>query len=216
MCFLTKIKEQMYLFIDTPGFGHPSLPLSKVKHAIHHTVGYFTRRLGGIHGILYVQSIIDPRTSHGMKESIEFLDHLVGQRIRSRITFITTKWDLVVQKEERRCQKRETEMKTKEWKDFRVEDAEGARYFAHGASSDDSDEERVEATEKLFDRVLLQYQNTKPESLVMPFSEWTFLEQLGQSISYVAQTALGISVVGAITLGVITGGGLTISIAILI
>ena len=50
----------------------------------------------------------------------------------------------------------------------------------------------------------------------MPFSEWTFLEQLGECVVYVVKAALGIAVIGGVTLGVITGGGFTISIAILI
>jgi hypothetical protein len=105
-------------------------------------LGYFTRALGGIHGIWYIQSIKDDRTSTGMRESIEFLDELGHERTRSKVTFITTKWDLVVSKELGNCESRESEMKTKEWKDFKIGTPDGARCFHHGVSCEDDDEEK--------------------------------------------------------------------------
>src|SRR5436309_1268658 len=108
MSILTKINGELILFIDTPGFGHPDLPNNKVKTLIYNMIGYFTRRLGGIHGILYIHSILTERTSSGMRESFEFLMELTGTRVCPRVTFITTNWDLVHKKQEVKCRCRET------------------------------------------------------------------------------------------------------------
>ena len=69
MSVLTEINKRKFLLIDTPGFGHPNMPNSKVANIIYNMVGYFTRQSGGVHGILYVHNIFIDRTAPGMRDS---------------------------------------------------------------------------------------------------------------------------------------------------
>jgi hypothetical protein len=62
---LTRVKQQLFLFFDTPDFGHPELSVNKVEEAIYKMLGYFTRVLGHIHGVIYFQSILEDRVSPG-------------------------------------------------------------------------------------------------------------------------------------------------------
>ncbi|KAM5367533.1 hypothetical protein ACJA88_011500 [Fusarium oxysporum] len=88
------INDESFLFIDSPGFGHATFKPGVVKKQIHSMLGYFTRELGGIHGILYIHDILTEREVPGMQEATEFLRELAAHDFKPHITFITTKWDI--------------------------------------------------------------------------------------------------------------------------
>lgn len=179
-CVLTRIDRQLFLFIDTPGFGHPDLPDDKVKDTICQLLGYFTRKLGRIHGILYVQSITTDRTSPGMESSIKFLQQLVPDENRGpRLTFVTTKWDLISPKGRKNSEKKENEMIKDRWQSFRVGEPSGARCVRVGLSCDeDTPEERFRERDRWANEVLKLYLDGGYIKPSMPFGELTFGEQV--------------------------------------
>jgi GTP-binding protein EngB required for normal cell division len=155
---LTRIKQQLFLFIDTPGFGHPELSNNKVEEAIYKMLGYFTRVLGHIHGVLYFQSILEDRVSPGMKDSAEFLRKLIPANKLDRLTFITTKWDTVAPKVKR----------------IRINKASGARSFQLDVDCDfGTMDEKTDARKRVVNEVLNQYQVASHMGLFMPFNQWT-------------------------------------------
>jgi len=170
---LTEINGKWFLFIDTPGFGHPDMPTSKVKKIIHSMVGYFTRQLGGIHGILYVHSILTERTSQGMRDSYEFLEKITDEKVNG-VTFITTNWDGFPEKHRAKCENRANALIDKEWKSFRVREPDGCKYFISGVSCDeDSDSDKKKQRKLLVEQVLGSFGRSGVRSLEMPFWEWT-------------------------------------------
>ncbi|KAL6702287.1 P-loop containing nucleoside triphosphate hydrolase protein [Trichoderma pleuroticola] len=169
------IDGRPYIFIDSPGFGHSAAQPGVIKKQIQAALGFFTRALGGIHGILYGQDIMVERSLPGMQEAIDFLDELAGRAIRPHITFITTKWDIPesVPKLMRKCVNRETELKTKTWAKFRVSEQGGSRYFRHGVDCDeDSQQDQEHAKNLLTSSVMARYKTVSAKALIMPFSEW--------------------------------------------
>ncbi|KAJ5557041.1 hypothetical protein N7494_000956 [Penicillium frequentans] len=177
-CVYTEIEDQKFLFIDTPGFGDPNLTSGTVKKAIYTILGYFTRQLGGIHGILYVQSIVDSRFSSGMQESSDFLSEICDHNSQLNVTFITTKWDMIVEKEMQNCRDRELTLVNKRWKAFKVGEHNGARSWRSGASWDDDFELRTKETARLRQGILSYFQKNRVDTLVMPFSQWPLDQQI--------------------------------------
>lgn len=178
MCIFTDVNGQLFLFIDTPGFGHPDFKTQKVKNNIYALVGYFTRQLGGIHGVLYFQNILIDKYDSGMVDSLEFLEKILDKERQSRITFITTKWDLVVNKQRTIREDRAEELKDKTWKKFKIGQPNGHWYFASGVDCDrDSEEDKRRQRDRLVNEVLSRYIGTKPQKLEMPFGEWTWGDQ---------------------------------------
>jgi hypothetical protein len=163
------------LFLDTPGFGHPNLNIEGVKHAIHTVLGNFTRYLGGIHGILYCHDITTVRTTPGMEQSFKFLCDLTGKYVH-RMTFITTKWDLVVSKQKANCERLESELK-KRWGRYRINEPNCSKYFRFGASCEDEEGEKVVAREQVVTQLKDTYCGTEAYSLGMPFTQWTWGQQ---------------------------------------
>jgi GTP-binding protein EngB required for normal cell division len=171
---LTRIKQQLFLFIDTPGFGHPELSNNKVEEAIYKMLGYFTRVLGHIHGVLYFQSILEDRVSPGMKDSAEFLRKLIPANKLDRLTFITTKWDTVAPKVKRIREAKESELIEEEWAVFRINKASGARSFQLDVDCDfGTMDEKTDARKRVVNEVLNQYQVASHMGLFMPFNQWT-------------------------------------------
>ena len=161
-----RIGQKLVLFIDTPGFGHPDLPITKVKKAIHDLLGYFTRRLGGIHGIFYLHDIRSVRKTQGMQESFGFLEELTRPNCPP-ITFITTGWDIIPQKERARSVQRKNDL-AREW----GEKFADPQLFEFGVSwEDDPPEEIRSARVQLADLIITRYGNTQVRSLEMPFWE---------------------------------------------
>ena len=201
------------MFIDSPGFGHPDLPMAKVKKTIHNTVGYFTRYLGGIHGIFYIHSILTERALPGMRESVNFLAELTGENTYPHITFLTTKWDLVHQKQLGECQGRESELKNTEWKRFHIGQPVGARYYKYGVSSShDSEADKARHKVLLTDQVLSRYSVTKVAPLKMPFLERTFGEQAGTVFQVAIGTCATIAGLCLIAVGIVIGVDVNISV----
>lgn len=216
ICTFAEIGGQPFIFIDTPGFGFAKSPPAQVKDAIHSTVGEFTRVLGGIHGILYVQSIVENRFSTGMRESIEFLNKLARDSIRPNITFITTQWDRVVNKDLGKRRMQESEMKIEQWGDFRVGEPNGARYFKHlGVDCDDATVDEIQdAKVALTNGVMSYYRSREVGSLAMPFSEWTTGEKVGfivfKGITNGAKLVVAGIVVAVFAIGI--AGGLPVEV----
>jgi hypothetical protein len=126
---LVDIDTQSYHFIGTPGFGHAYCQYDVVKESIHKLLGYFTRILGGIHGIPHIQGIRDERVSTRMRDSLKFIKELTEDKERyiySHITFITTKWDVVAQKKRANCDNQENELKTRWCNEFNLDEPKGA------------------------------------------------------------------------------------------
>lgn len=186
-CVSSNIGDKRFIFLDTPGFGHPDLKSKHVKKIIYATLGYFTRQLGGIHGIFYLQSIMSPRIEQGNRECMDFLTSLcknsaekLDPNLRRRVTFITTNWDLVPEQPAKRV-KFETkvrEFQTTEWREFRIGSSDGARSFTCGCDSTEDDQIVQEAARAdIITRVLEWYNDQKQRGLTMPFSQWTWGKQ---------------------------------------
>ncbi|KAH6973348.1 hypothetical protein EDB80DRAFT_900505 [Ilyonectria destructans] len=75
-CLLASHNGQAYIFIDTPGFGHPDFTKYEIKEKILGLLGYFTRTLGGVHGFLFIQSARETRPTPGIRDSVSFLKEL--------------------------------------------------------------------------------------------------------------------------------------------
>lgn len=178
---LCTLDNQAFRFIDTPGFGSSVGDSKILKSSVQKTLGYFTRTLGGIHGILYVQSILDVCTTPSMSESLQFLSELYPTAFYPHITFTTTKWD--VPKRIDSYRRREEELKEGLWKDFRISSG-GARYFQHvGIDCDEaSSDERETARAPLISNGLRYYFDSWVAGLVMPFSQWTTAGQVGFAV----------------------------------
>ncbi|KAH1517800.1 hypothetical protein KXX29_007992 [Aspergillus fumigatus] len=170
---LETINGKKFLFIDTPGFGHVKMSNEKVRQAIYTLLGHFTRWIGGIHGVLYLQDIRADRENPGMKESFEFLDELT-QIIRPPISFITTKWDTVAMKEFNKLIAREEELKEYWRKKFQVGDRD---VFHCEASCFDDFEYMEPKRQELIGRIFERYSQAKLVPLDMPFWEWTKLDK---------------------------------------
>lgn len=145
----------------------------KVRQAIYTLLGHFTRWIGGIHGVLYLQDIRADRENPGMKESFEFLDELT-QIIRPPISFITTKWDTVAMKEFNKLIAREEELKEYWRKKFQVGDRD---VFHCEASCFDDFEYMEPKRQELIGRIFERYSQAKLVPLDMPFWEWTKLDK---------------------------------------
>jgi hypothetical protein len=190
------------MFIDSPGFGHATARRGVIKAQIQSLLGFFTRALGGVHGILYVQDITAVRTTPGMQEATEFLDELASEAIRPNITFITTKWDSVALKLLPRCESRERELKRDTWKNFNLETLGGSRYFRHGVDCEvDSQRDQEHGRNQLMSSVMAHYTNVSAQSLRMPFTESKYYKQ-GVKIATITGKVVIISgvVVGAIVI----------------
>jgi hypothetical protein len=186
------------MFIDSPGFGHAAAGRGVIKAQIQSLLGFFTRALGGVHGILYVQDITEVRTTSGMQEATEFLDQLASEAIRPNITFITTKWDSVAPKLLPRCESRERELKKDTWKNFKVETPGGSRYFRHGVDCEvDSQQDQEDGRNLLVSNIMAHYTNVSAESLRMPFTESKYYKQ-GVKIAIITGTVV---IIGSFTVG---------------
>jgi hypothetical protein len=179
---LTNIGKQLYLFLDTPGFGHPDLAFDVVKEAIYTILGNFTRCLGGVHGILYFHDITTVRTTSGMQQSFQFLKDLTPKNVH-RIIFVTTKWDLVVPKQKPNCERLETELKER-WFRYRIDQPNCARYLRFGASCEDEEEEKKISRNEVVTHLTDKFCGTHPYSLEMPFLQWTWGEIITAPIWY--------------------------------
>jgi hypothetical protein len=190
------------MFIDTPGFGHAAAGQEGIKVQIQSLLGFFTRALGGVHGILYVQDITQVRMTSGMQEATEFLDELAGEAIRPNITFITTKWDLVVPKLLPRCESREKKLKEDTWKNFKVDTPGGSRYFRHKVDCEvDRQQDQEDGRNLLESEVMAHYTNVSAESLRMPFTESKYYKRWVK-IAFITGTGviLGGATVGALAI----------------
>jgi GTP-binding protein EngB required for normal cell division len=164
-----------FLLIDTPGFGHPDLPLSNVKEEIYDLLGYFTRRLGGVHGILYLHDIRKDRTTSGMKESFQFLEDL-SKPVYPLVMFITTGWDLIVPKERARSEQRGRDLSGKFRRIFA-----NLQSFEFGASwEDDTQTVKDNARAELENSLTQRYGNAQVVSLSMPFWQSSFGKWLSE------------------------------------
>ncbi|PLB46013.1 hypothetical protein P170DRAFT_467184 [Aspergillus steynii IBT 23096] len=151
---LETINNQMFLFIDTPGFGHPKMSNDKDIRA--------------------------DRESPGMSDSFDFLVSLL-EEIPPVVSFITTKWDTVAAKEVHKLVTREEELK-KYWRkrfevrvwEFPVRDEAVLRCEA---SCLDDLEYREPKRQELLDRIFRRYFQAKLVALEMPFWEWTKLDK---------------------------------------
>ncbi|KAG9496583.1 hypothetical protein J7337_011359 [Fusarium musae] len=209
------INDQSFVFIDSPGFGHSSSQPGEIEKQIHAMLGHFTRELGGIHGILYVQDIPLERELTGMQEATNFLRELAGRNFRSHITFITTKWDAVAPKVIRKCETKEEDLIRSRWASFRVGDEGGSRLVRHGIDCSEDDFETQQAgRQALLNNVMAYYVDTSIQRLTMPFSQLTYGEQgfkiatvTGQIIKVTGKVALAVGVLyvfgAAIASGVI-------------
>lgn len=208
---LTEFGGQPYIYIDTPGFGHREASYESVRKSIQNIVGYFTRSIGGIHGILYVQSIQSNRNDVGMEDGLVFLDELAKFQVRSNITFITTHWDLIVPKAMANCENRERILKEEKWIKFAVDGPDSLKYYRHGISADqDTEEEKAIGRQGLLDSVFRYYETTSPERLVMPFAQWTFPEQAAEVAGWTLYVGLS---AGAVALGGLFTAGFAAAVA---
>lgn len=183
-------------------------------------LGFFTRELGGIHGILYVQDILVERMLPGMEEAADFLHELGSRSVRPRITFITTKWDLVesAPKLLRKCENREAELKNVTWASFNIGEPGGSTYFRHGIDCvEDSQEAQEEGRGLLISNVKAQYRNATTQSLRMPFSEWTHMEQGFKVVTVTGQilvVGLGVGMVALTCFLIAAGHPVTIAFSV--
>ncbi|QKX61744.1 uncharacterized protein TRUGW13939_08900 [Talaromyces rugulosus] len=169
------------------GFGDPDLPAEEVEAIIYSTLGYFTRALGGVHGVLHVQSIFEPRSSQEIRDSIRFLDKIASKR----------KGDF---------EKLEMQMAKEEWKIFGIDSRDGSRSFRFGVDVEqDNDEDKEIAKKKIINSVFQRYRIKKPEELVMPFSEWSGGEQFVTIAMYTIGGMVVTGMGGILTLGVMFG-----------
>jgi len=125
--------------------------------------GFFTRALGGVHGILYVQDTTVERTLPGMNETIDFL------AIRPHITFITTKWDIPqsTPKPMRKCEDREAEIRGVTWARFGAGVPGGSRYFRHGVDCmRNSQQVQEHGRNRLWPNAMAHYRNVSAEWLL--------------------------------------------------
>lgn len=155
------------------------------------------------------------RTMPGMNEAIDFLNELAGRTIRPHITFITTKWD--IPKLLRKWEDREVELKDITWAEFRVGAPGGSRYFRHGVDCvEDSQQVQELGRDLLWSNVMAHYKNASAQSLIMPFSEWTYMEQ-GFKVATVAGKVIfvgaGVTFLGFLALLIHAGAPVTIGLS---
>lgn len=150
-------------------------------------------------------------SSHSCVASLGLLDELAGRAIRPHITFVTTKWDIPysVPKLMRKCKDREDELRDVTWAKFEVGAPGGSRYFRHGIDCvEDSQQVQEDGRNLLRSNVMAHYRDANAESLVMPFSEWTYKQQ-GFKVATVAGKVIivgaGVSFVGFLALLVYAG-----------
>lgn len=160
------------------------------------------------------------RSMPGMQEAIDFLDELAGRTIRPDITFITTKWDIPesVPKLMRKCVNREVKLNTNTWAKFRVGEQGGSRYFRHGVDCDeDSQQDQEHVKNLLKSNVMTHYKKVSAKVLIMPFSEWTYIDQGFKIATVTGQVILigaGLTFVGFIALLIAAGAPVTVSFGI--
>jgi hypothetical protein len=163
--------------------------------------------------VLHVQSILEPRSSQGIRDSIRFLDKIACEKIRHSVLFITTKWDLLV-KGKGDFENLEMQMAKEEWRSFDINSRDGSRSFRSGVNVDrDNHEDKEMAKEKIISSVFKRYRMKEPEELVMPFSEWSGGEQFVTISKYTIGGIVLAGMGGMLAFGAIVGG-LTVEFSI--
>ncbi|KAF5555355.1 sarcoma Ras-like superfamily of small guanosine triphosphatase GTPase [Fusarium mexicanum] len=182
LCVLTTLEDEQFLFIDTPGFGASGYSESKVIRTIQATLGFATRCFGGIHGVLYVHSIMTEREYEGMTQCLKFLRSLKAEDQLPSLTIVATNWDTVTTLRRRpKYERKVTELENTSWKEFTDHG-----YIEFGFSYDDEDvASRVPARAAVVTALLNRYAEARVVPVKMPFWEWTWGEignAVGQGI----------------------------------
>ncbi|KAL4881333.1 P-loop containing nucleoside triphosphate hydrolase protein [Aspergillus karnatakaensis] len=187
---LEELDDRMFLFIDTPGFGHSDLPNREVESAIYDLLGNFTRWLGGIYGIVYVDDIRTERQTSGKRDSFRFLYDLVHNTC-PLLTLVTTHWDCIAPKERARCDAREEELKDLWREKFNMHEGLFLRCEA-SASEDDLDYLTERA--RLMARITNIYSAPAVEltPLAMPFSDWSWGQAGMYAVEVIGDASLAI------------------------
>jgi hypothetical protein len=139
--YSANVEGQLFFLIDTPGFGDCGrLPGEIAEEILNFSEEVLAK--ADIHGILYLQDIMVPRTSTAMGESLAFLGALAGSMAFKNITFVTTKWDVLSDSSLARHLHRHRLLQEPQqlWGAFNIGAVDGARAFQHfGINGDGHD-----------------------------------------------------------------------------
>ncbi|KAK4081648.1 uncharacterized protein Triagg1_2389 [Trichoderma aggressivum f. europaeum] len=186
LCHFVTLKNELFVFVDTPGFGTASYSASQVKSVIQGSLGFATRYFGGVHGILYVHSIVNGRKHSGGTESLEFLRRLNREGKLPTLVFVTTEWDRVPDEKRQLYEDRVAELENTTWEEFTDHG-----YIEFGCNYENSSPEiRQAARAALVEQLIRQYDRVVNVSKEMSIWEWTWGD-IGTGIAMVTAGATG-------------------------
>lgn len=186
MCQFVTLENELFVFIDTPGFGTGGYSASQVSSVIQNTLGFATRYFGGVHGILYVHNVETDREYKGITESLDFFRKLKREGRLPTLTFVATKWDCVRDEERKIYEDRITDLGNTTWGEFI-----GHGYIEFGCDYNDSNPETRQAVRAaLVEQLVRRYGRVVDVSMEMPTWEWTWGE-IGTGIAMVTNVTGG-------------------------
>lgn len=186
LCHFVTLENELFVFIDTPGFGTAGYSASQVKSVVQSALSFATRYFGGVHGILYVHSIETGRKYSGVPESLEFLRTLKREGKLPNLIFVTTKWDCVPDEKRQLYEDKVAELESTTWEEFTDHG-----YIEFGCNYEDSSPEiRQTARTALAEQLIRQYDRVVDVSKEMSIWEWTWGE-IGTGIAMVTARATG-------------------------
>ncbi|KAK4080192.1 hypothetical protein Trihar35433_1297 [Trichoderma harzianum] len=186
LCHFVTLENELFVFIDTPGFGTAGYSASQIKSVIKSAFSFATRYFGRVHGILYVHSIETGQKYSGVTESLEFLRNLKREGKLPTLIFVTTKWDCVPDEKRQLYEGRVADLEKTTWEEFTDHG-----YIEFGCNYEDSSPEiRQNARAALVEQLIRQYDRVGDVSKEMSIWEWTWGE-IGTGIAMVTARATG-------------------------
>ncbi|KAL6836602.1 P-loop containing nucleoside triphosphate hydrolase protein [Trichoderma sp. SZMC 28015] len=186
LCHFVTLENELFVFIDTPGFGTAGYSASQVKSVIQGTLGFATRYFGRVYGVLYVHSIEIGRESTGVTQSLDFLRSLKREGKLPTLIFVTTKWDRMPNEKRQLYEDRVADLENTTWEEFTDHG-----YIEFGCNyHDSSPEARQTARAALVEQLRRQYERGVNVSKEMRIWEWTWGE-IRTGIAVVTARATG-------------------------
>ena len=105
-------------FIDTPGFDDSRLSDAEVLTKLARFLSSLHDKGQKIHGVIFIHRITDVRLSGSSMKTVQIIKRICGEQWRGRYAFVTSMWDLVVDRDAAIRREKELVRHTQFWGDM--------------------------------------------------------------------------------------------------